>query len=77
MSSTQRLERLLRLVNLLQSGRQFNTRELSEILGVSRRTIFRDINLLQDCGVQIQFSEERQEGNRHPVRFMSNRSISH
>ncbi|MDC0262077.1 transcriptional regulator [Planctomycetaceae bacterium] len=60
MSSTQRLERLLRLVNLLQSGRQFNTRELSEILGVSRRTIFRDINLLQDCGVQIQFSEERQ-----------------
>jgi len=60
MSTNQRLERLLRLLNFLQSGRQFNTRELSELLGVSRRTIFRDINLLQDCGVEIQFSEEKQ-----------------
>ncbi|MBD3674625.1 MAG: transcriptional regulator [Planctomycetaceae bacterium] len=60
MSTNQRLERLLRLLNVLQSGRPFNTRELSEMLSVSRRTIFRDINLLQDSGMEIRFSEEKQ-----------------
>jgi predicted DNA-binding transcriptional regulator YafY len=35
----------------------FNVRELSRILSVSRRTIFRDLNLLRDAGVDVSFDE--------------------
>jgi predicted DNA-binding transcriptional regulator YafY len=35
----------------------FNVRELSQTLSVSRRTIFRDLNLLRDAGVDVSFDE--------------------
>jgi len=42
-------------MDLLQSGRGHTTNTLSSICGVSRRTIFRDLEILRDAGVSIEF----------------------
>lgn len=60
MSGLQRIQRLLRLVEVLQSGRALNSAQLSEFCGVSRRTVFRDVETLRDSGVAVHFDEERQ-----------------
>lgn len=46
-----RIHRLLRLITLLQSGRARSVRDLMSELDVSRRTLFRDLNVLQEAGV--------------------------
>jgi proteasome accessory factor B len=46
-----RLPRLLQLVTLLQSGRAKSVADLTAELGVSRRTLFRDLNALEHAGV--------------------------
>ena len=57
MASVDRIRRLLLLVEVLQSGRSFNTVQLSDQCGVSRRTIFRDLRTLQDSGIPVEFSK--------------------
>jgi len=42
-----RVHRLLRLITMLQGERSYSTRELATELGGSRRTIFRDLNMLE------------------------------
>ncbi|MFW6062005.1 MAG: helix-turn-helix transcriptional regulator [Planctomycetota bacterium] len=42
-----RIHRLLRLVTLLQNGGNYTADELAEQLEVSRRTVFRDLNMLE------------------------------
>ena len=56
-----RLSRLLNLVQLLNNGLQQNARELGELLGVSRRTIFRDIQTLQEAGVPLAYDSISQK----------------
>ena len=51
MTPNDRLLRLLRIVRLLQSGRPYTSTELAKESGVSQRTIFRDLQLLQRAGV--------------------------
>ena len=46
-----RIHRLLRLITLLQSGQGKTIRELIAQLGVSRRTVFRDLNMLAEAGI--------------------------
>jgi predicted DNA-binding transcriptional regulator YafY len=46
-----RIHRLLRLITLLQSGRAYRLDELMAELGVSRRTVFRDLNTLELAGI--------------------------
>ena len=53
------LTRVLRLLLLLDSGSRFNTAQMADQLGVTRRTIFRDIQLLRQCGVPVVFDERR------------------
>ncbi|MCH7989772.1 MAG: HTH domain-containing protein [Planctomycetes bacterium] len=60
MASVNRLQRLLRLVGLLQSGRIYNSKDLAEICGVSRRTVFRDLRMLQDSDIPLQYDERKQ-----------------
>ncbi len=55
-----RIHRLLKLVSLLQSGRGETTRSLAEQCGVSRRTIFRDLELLRESEIQVEFDEQTQ-----------------
>ncbi len=53
--STSRVHRLLRLISLLQSGRTFTADQLAEELDVSRRTLFRDLNMLDLAGVPYHY----------------------
>ncbi len=56
-----RITRIIKLLGVLQSGRGFNTRQLSEQCGVNRRTIFRDLEALREANVPVVFSTERNE----------------
>lgn len=46
-----RLERLLKLIQALESGRSHTASDLAKIVGVSRRTVFRDLDLLSEAGI--------------------------
>ena len=50
-----RLERGLRILVLLQTGTQYDAMKLAEELGVTRRTIFRDIAMLKELGLVIEY----------------------
>ncbi|MBX3440391.1 MAG: transcriptional regulator, partial [Planctomycetaceae bacterium] len=60
MPSVDKIRRLLKLLERLQSGRVYNSKDLSELCDVSRRTIFRDLRLLQDSGLPLLYDEQRQ-----------------
>ncbi len=49
--------RALRILNCLQAGPGFNAKDLARQLNVSRRTIFRDLDLIRRAGVQLYFDD--------------------
>lgn len=55
-----RLSRLVELLHLLQGGRGHNISSLIEICGVSRRTIFRDLEVLREAGIPVLYDEDEQ-----------------
>ncbi len=55
-----RIHRLLELIGLLQAGRGYNAEGLAQACGVSRRSIFRDLDLLRQSGVPVAFDETRE-----------------
>lgn len=52
-----RLQRILRLVTILQSGRCCSPNELAGELGISRRTLFRDLNMLEQGGIPYYYDD--------------------
>ena len=57
---TNQIERLLQLLRLLQAaGRGYDAESLAEACGVSRRTIFRDLDLLRNAGLPLWYDEEQ------------------
>jgi len=62
-----RVYRLLRLITMLQSGRSCAVSQLARELEVSRRTVFRDLNMLEMAHIPYYF--DREQGtyriNRH------------
>ena len=62
-----RIHRLLRLITLLQSDRGMTVTELADELQVSRRTVFRDLNMLELAHIPYYFDRERNgyRINRH------------
>ncbi|MFO0910578.1 MAG: WYL domain-containing protein [Isosphaeraceae bacterium] len=54
----EQLARLFQLVGLLHAGDAPNARELADECEVSRRTIHRDLRLLRDAGVPIDFDRD-------------------
>jgi len=56
-----RIYRLLRLITMLQSGRNWTVDELARELEVSRRTVFRDLNVLEMA--HIPYYYDREEGS--------------
>ena len=61
-----RLTRLIELIVLLQSGRSRNAQQLAAECGVSRRTVFRDLDLLRQAGVPLLFDDDRQQYRMSP-----------
>jgi len=57
--SISRIYRLLRLITLLQTRRDYTPDELARELEVSRRTIFRDLNMLEMAHIPYYFDSER------------------
>ena len=55
-----RIERLVKLLGLLQGGRPRNVESLATDCGVHRRTIFRDLETFRRCGLQLTFDEQQQ-----------------
>jgi predicted DNA-binding transcriptional regulator YafY len=51
--ATKRLPRLIRLLTTIQSDPHQGPAELAEVMGVSRRTLFRDLQALAEAGVPI------------------------
>ena len=50
-----RIYRLLRLITMLQSKRNYTVDELADELEVSRRTVFRDLNVLEMAHIPYQY----------------------
>lgn len=57
--SVSRIHRLLRLVTIMQSGRCLGVDELAVELDVSRRTVFRDLNMLELAHIPYYFDRQR------------------
>ena len=53
-----RISRVIKILTTLQSGRKFSVNELVAYIGVSRRTFFRDLKVLQDVGVPYRFDNQ-------------------
>jgi predicted DNA-binding transcriptional regulator YafY len=56
--SVSRVYRLLRLITMLQSGRSFTPDELALELEISRRTVFRDLNMLELAHIPYHFDAD-------------------
>ncbi len=57
--SVRRIYRLLRLITMLQSGQTFTADELATELQVSRRTVFRDMNVLEMAHIPYYFDRDQ------------------
>jgi proteasome accessory factor B len=65
-----RITRLLKVLQLLQSGRGSNINALARANEVSRRTAFRDIQALRDAGVDVSYDEQRDRYSLPSARFV-------
>ncbi len=52
---SRRVTRLLRLMRALQSGQPGTPDELARFFGVSRRTLFRDLEVLAEAGIRCTY----------------------
>ncbi len=55
---TSRVGRIVRILTTLQSGQKYSVKELEDILGISRRTVFRDLKELSSIGVPYKYSSK-------------------
>jgi len=55
-----RTQRLIQIVQLLQAGRHCGVDWLASKLGVSRRTIFRDMKVLKESGIRCDYDATRE-----------------
>jgi predicted DNA-binding transcriptional regulator YafY len=77
-----RIHRLLSLISLLQAGKGYHIEGLAQECGVSRRTIFRDLDLLRSSGVALRYDEDQQQyhiaGNNYlpPTNFTPEEALA-
>ena len=57
------LHRLLRIITLVQADSAWSPKKLTEELGVTERTVYRDIEKLKSVGIPIRY-DRRQRGYR-------------
>lgn len=68
---TTRTQRLIRLLQMLQSGQKYDAGALAEDLRVSRRTLFRDLNMLSAAGVPYGYDKKSQRYSIAPDYFLA------
>lgn len=51
----QRIDRLLRIITLIQGGHGWTPKTLATEMACAPRTVYRDLNHLKDCGIPITF----------------------
>ena len=68
-----RLQRILRLISLVNSQTGFNARSLAEKLGCSQRSVYRDIAVIQKAGYQLYHDPEYSDGGAY--RFRDRRGV--
>lgn len=71
-----KIYRLLHLMSVLQSGRAHNANQLADLCEVSRRTIFRDLRILETSGIPVEFDPERQGYFISPSFFLPATNLS-
>ena len=54
-----RISRIVQILTTLQSGHSYSAEELTDLVGVSRRTVFRDLKELSSIGVPYRFDKNR------------------
>jgi predicted DNA-binding transcriptional regulator YafY len=55
----ERLQRIMRLVAILQTQRSSTPNDLAQQLNVTRRTIFRDLDMLRKAGIPCYYDEDK------------------
>jgi predicted DNA-binding transcriptional regulator YafY len=55
---TSRISRVIQILTTLQSGQPYTANELAEMLNISRRMIFRDLNELKQVGLPYYFDNK-------------------
>jgi predicted DNA-binding transcriptional regulator YafY len=68
---TSRLSRVIQLLTVLQSGRSYTAADLAEVLKISKRMIFRDLNELRKIGVPFAFDNKANCYRMDPQFFFS------
>lgn len=53
-----RLSRIIQILTSLQSGQSYSADDLAKMLGISRRTVFRDLKDLQKAGVPYHYDKK-------------------
>jgi len=53
-----RISRILRLISLLRSRRYYTADEIAERLEVSKRTVYRDLNVLEQAGIPYYYDAD-------------------
>ncbi|MEJ6950742.1 helix-turn-helix transcriptional regulator [Natronospora cellulosivora (SeqCode)] len=60
MEKKNKVHRILKIISLLSSKyKKWSAKKLAELFSVSERTIYRDINTMEDMGVPIYYDEEK------------------
>ena len=72
-----RVERLLTLIQALQSGRSKTADDLAELAGVSRRTIFRDLELLDRAGIRFVYDRETRRYSAEQTTLLRPVTLTH
>jgi proteasome accessory factor B len=65
-----RVSRIVNILTTLQSGEKYSPADLEEILGVSRRTLFRDLKELQSIGVPYRYDTKDSSYKIDPKFFL-------
>jgi len=56
--STDRTQRIIRIIIALQSAQNYSVEDLARLFETSRRTIYRDLNVLQKAGVPFHYAPQ-------------------
>lgn len=71
-----RVSRILRIITALQSGKRYTADDLGNMLGISRRTVFRDLQDMKKAGVPCHYDTKIHHYSINPKLFMPPMNLS-